>query len=118
MDDDSPYVPHLPEHPELREVALAIESAGLAGEILDASFRSVYLSTETARILGLSAEDANRLAGKSLIVRSTREDEEIMRVTDESGAAWFEHNGPIMRPVSGAGRPRLRRGVRPHGAVG
>jgi class 3 adenylate cyclase len=105
MDDDSPYVPHLPQHPELREVALAIESAGLAGEILDASFRSVYLSTETARILGLSAEDANRLAGKSLIVRSTREDEEIMRVTDESGAAWFEHNAPIMRRYLEPGDP-------------
>ena len=96
---------------------LAIESAGLAGEILDASFRSVFLSTETARILGLSAEDANRLAGKSLIVRSPREDEEIMRVTEESGAAWCEHNAPIMRRYLEPGDPDFAEVFGPDGAV-
>lgn len=105
MGENSAYVPQLPENPELREIALAIESAGLAGEILDARFRSVYISSESARILGLTADDANRLAGKSLIVRSTREDEEIMRVADESGAAWFEHNAPIMRRYVEPGDP-------------
>ena len=104
-DDDSPYVPELPEQPELRELAQAIESAGLMGEILDASFRSVFFSTESARILGLSADEAKRLTGKSLIVRSLREDAEIMRVTEESGTAWWQHNAPIMRRYLEPGDP-------------
>jgi hypothetical protein len=53
--DDPAYVARLPEHPELREVALAIEGAGLSAEILDASFRSVFFSSEWARIVGASS---------------------------------------------------------------
>lgn len=48
MAEGTQYVPQLPEHPELREVALAIESAGMMGEILDSKFRCVFISTETA----------------------------------------------------------------------
>ena len=52
MRDDSESGPRLPEHPELREIALAMERAGMSGEILDTSFRTVYFSTESARLLG------------------------------------------------------------------
>ncbi|MGB3098395.1 MAG: hypothetical protein WBB30_03785, partial [Solirubrobacterales bacterium] len=72
MSDDSTYAPELPEHPELREIALAMERAGMMGEILDASFRVVFVSTEEARMLGLSAEEWRSLIGVSSIVRSLR----------------------------------------------
>ncbi len=89
--------PPLPEHPELREIALAMEAAGMVFEILDERFRVVFFSTEAARLIGLSAGERDRQYDKSTIVRSLREDATIVRVTDESGAAWFEHNAPIMR---------------------
>ena len=98
MGEDPAYVPRLPEHPELREIALAIESSGAAGEILDASFRVVFISTETARLLGVSPEEAERLQGTSIIRRGTdATDVDVMRASRESGAAWFQHNAPIMR---------------------
>ena len=98
MEEGAGYVPELPAHPELREIAEAIESAGMMGEILDAKFRCVFISTETARTIGMTAEEASRLLGVSTIVRSFDERTAgIVRVTEESGAEWFEHNAPIMR---------------------
>lgn len=98
MAEGTQYVPQLPEHPELREVALAIESAGMMGEILDSKFRCVFISTETARATGMSPAEANGMLGMSTIARTFDERAAgIMRVTKETGAAWFEHNGPIMR---------------------
>ncbi|MGB9013223.1 MAG: adenylate/guanylate cyclase domain-containing protein, partial [Aeromicrobium sp.] len=63
----------------------------------DERFRCVYLSREWARLMDVSAEEVRRQIGKSLIVRALREDAEIIRVTPESGTAWFEHNAPIIR---------------------
>ena len=40
MHDDRPSRPPLPEHPELREIALAMEGAGVSGELMDANWRS------------------------------------------------------------------------------
>ncbi|MBK5232527.1 MAG: hypothetical protein JJE13_06065 [Thermoleophilia bacterium] len=98
MLDDAPYVPQLPEHPELRELALAIESYGGAAEIFDSSFGAVFISTETAKFLGVTSEEASRLYGMSLIRRSTDGSElDVMRTTEESGVEWFRHNAPIMR---------------------
>ncbi|MGB6424270.1 MAG: adenylate/guanylate cyclase domain-containing protein [Solirubrobacterales bacterium] len=108
MSDDSTYAPELPEHPELREIALAMERAGMMGEILDASFRVVFVSTEEARMLGLSAEEWRSLIGVSSIVRSLRpETAGIMRVTEESGTAWFEHCAPIWRRFLEPGDPEF-----------
>ncbi|MGB2850069.1 MAG: adenylate/guanylate cyclase domain-containing protein [Solirubrobacterales bacterium] len=108
MSDDSTYAPELPEHPELREIALAMERAGMMGEILDASFRVVFVSTEEARMLGLSAEEWRSLIGVSSIVRSLRpETAGIMRVTEESGTAWFEHCAPIWRRFLQPGDPEF-----------
>jgi class 3 adenylate cyclase len=95
--DDSPYVPRLPEHPELRDLALAIESFGAAGEILDASFRVVFISTETARFLGLRFEEVSRLYGLSIIRRNIETDVDVMRTSEESAVVWWRHNVPIMR---------------------
>ena len=63
MTDDAPYVPELPEHPELREIALLIEGTGMMGEILDERFRCVFFSSESARTMGLSAEEARAAIG-------------------------------------------------------
>ncbi len=98
MSGDAPYVPQLPEHPELRELALAIESFGASAEILDSSFRVVFISTETVKLLGVSPEEANRLYGLSIIRRDTDgSDVDVMRTSRESASAWFQHNAPIMR---------------------
>ncbi len=106
MGDDAPYIPSLPEHPELREIALVIESMGMLGEILDDRFRSVFVSSQTARAIGLSPDEARGLLGESLIARTFDEDySEIVRVTEESGNAWTRHNVPIMRRYVQPGDP-------------
>ncbi|MBK5111528.1 MAG: adenylate/guanylate cyclase domain-containing protein [Thermoleophilia bacterium] len=97
MPEKPEYLPELPDHPELREIALVIEDAGMMGEILDASFRCVFLSTETARMIGASASEAKYLVGKSLIARSGGKFTRLVQATEESGIAWFQHNAPIMR---------------------
>jgi hypothetical protein len=87
---DSPYVPELPEHPEMRELAQVIESAGMMGEILDTRFLCVFFSSESARAMGLSADEASSMIGKSLLVRGmSKEYAELACVTEESGVAWF-----------------------------
>ena len=106
MTDPAPYVPPLPEHPELREIALVIERMGMVGEILDDRFRSVFVSSQTARSIGLSPDEARGLLGMSLIARTFDPDyTEIVRVTEESGNAWTQHNVPIMRRYVQPGDP-------------
>jgi class 3 adenylate cyclase len=106
MSDDAPYVPRLPEHPELREIALMVEGTGMMAEVLDDRFRVVFISSETARTFGLSADEAHGLIGKSLIARVFDENyAELMRVTEESGNAWARHNVPIMRRYVQPGDP-------------
>jgi class 3 adenylate cyclase len=95
---DQTYVPRLPEHPDLREIAEMIERVGMMAEILDERFGCVFVSSETARALNLSADEAHGLLGRSLIARSYHPDyAEIVRVTEETGGAWVRHNVPIMR---------------------
>ena len=106
MRDDAVYVPQLPEHPDLREIAGVIEAAGMMAEILDASFRTVFFSTEYARALCVSPEEAQSMIGKSVIERTLgAEYRGIVRVTRESGMAWWEHNAPIMRRYLEPGAP-------------
>jgi class 3 adenylate cyclase len=104
MDERSPNVPPLPEHPELREVALAMEGAGASGDILDARWRTVFISSELARMSGVSPEDVGRFYGESLIVRHL--DHPRTWGTDEDTAvAWWRHNVPIMRRYLQPGDP-------------
>ncbi len=106
MSDDAPYVPELPEHPELREIARFIDGTGMMGEILDERFRCVFFSTESARAMGLSPEEARAIIGHSLIARTFRDDfAEIGRVDEASGNAWTRHNVPIMRRYISPGDP-------------
>ena len=66
-------------------------------EILDARFRLVYSSSEWARFAEASDDEVQRQIGRSVIWRALREVAEIVRLTRESGTAWFLHNAPIMR---------------------
>jgi class 3 adenylate cyclase len=103
---DEPYVPELPEHPQLREIALLIEGTGMMGEILDDRFRCVFFSSESARTMGLNAAEARATIGKSLIVRTVHEDfSEVVRVDETSGNDWTRHNVPIMRRYLQPGDP-------------
>jgi class 3 adenylate cyclase len=97
MEDEAPGTPAFPENPDLREIAEAMEAAGMLFEIHDARFQCVYLSSEFARFGEFSADEARRQLGRSVIVRGLREDAEIVRLDRESGTAWFQHNAPIMR---------------------
>jgi class 3 adenylate cyclase len=73
-----------------------MEHAGLSGEICDATWRIVFISSEEARIVGVEPSDAGRFYGKSMIRRQL-EDSEIWATTDESSAAWWRLNVPVMR---------------------
>jgi class 3 adenylate cyclase len=86
----------LPEHPELRTLALAMEHAGISGEISDATWRLVFISSEEARIVGVEPAEVGRFYGKSL-VRRQLEDAEIWATSDESSVAWWRLNVPVMR---------------------
>jgi len=97
MEDDAPGPSPLPEHPDLRDIALAMETAGMFFEIVDARFRSVYMSREAAQVMEISPDEAHQLIGRSVIVRVLHQDIEFVRLNRESGTAWFEHNAPIMR---------------------
>ena len=96
MDADSPDGPPFPEHPELRDFAQVMEDTGLSGDILDARWRTVFISSELARLAGVRPDDVSRFYGKSLI-RRNMEDRETWGITDESSVAWWRQNVPVMR---------------------
>ncbi len=110
MDDEKTPAPLLPELPELRDVALAMESAGMIGEVLDSRFRTVFVSSRMVRLAGMNADEVKRQYGRSLIIRSMREDSDIVRVEHESGRDWFFHNAPSRLPAGGRARRRRREG--------
>jgi class 3 adenylate cyclase len=105
MSEPSAPTPELPEHPELRDVALALEAAGMIGEVLDHRFRTVFISNQMIRLAGMSPDEVKRQYGRSLLIRGMRDDSDIVRVEHESGRAWFFHNAPIMRRYVGPSDP-------------
>jgi class 3 adenylate cyclase len=88
--------PPLPEHPELRSVAEALELAGVSGEILDAQWRLVFISSEEARIIGVEPSEVGRFYGKGL-PRRQLEDGEYYATTEDSSRDWWKLNVPMMR---------------------
>lgn len=86
-----------PEHPDLRELAIAIEAHGLIAEILDSRFRAIWGSTQLHKSFGLTPEDIEGYRNTSRIVRTRTGNSEWMRVTPESGIAWFDLHAPLMR---------------------
>ena len=97
MEDVAPGPVPFPENPDLRDIAVAMEAAGMLFEIVDARFRSVYLSSQWAHLIEGSDDEVRRQIGRSLIVRALREDAQIVRVSRDSGTAWFLRNVPFMR---------------------
>jgi class 3 adenylate cyclase len=95
MADPPPQQP--PEHPDLRELAIAIEAHGLIAEIQDSRFRAIWGSSQLHKSFGLTEEDIAAYEETSRIVRSTTGSSELMRVTRESGTAWFNQHAPLMR---------------------
>jgi class 3 adenylate cyclase len=93
---DGPVDPPLPEQPELREFAEAMEGAGVSGDIVDARWRTVFISSELARLAGVAPKDVSRYYGKSMI-RRHHEDSDTWGVTAESGVTWWRQIVPIMR---------------------
>jgi class 3 adenylate cyclase len=73
-----------------------MEEAGVSGEILDADWKVVFISSEEARIVGVAPEEVDRFYGKSLIIRNL-EDADVFGITDESSREWWRSNVPIMR---------------------
>lgn len=88
--------PPLPEQPELRNIAEALETAAISGEICDAKWRVVFISSEEARIIGVDPSEVGRFYGKGLPVRQL-EDSEYWATTDTSSRDWWKLNVPIMR---------------------
>lgn len=107
IEDEARYVPALPEHPELRQIALAVESAEMSAEILDTSFRTIFFSTQAAEVLGLTPVEAAEMYGRSQIHRTLEGKADVMRIAEESGVSWFEHNAPIMRHYVDTGDPEF-----------
>jgi len=91
-----PVGPPLPEHPELRNIAESLEAAAISGEILDAQWLLVFISSEEARIIGVEPSEVGRFYGKGLPVRQL-EDGEYWATTDDSSRDWWKLNVPIMR---------------------
>jgi class 3 adenylate cyclase len=91
-----PSGPPLPEHPELRSIAEAFETAKISGEILDANWCVVFISSEEARIVGVEPSEVGRFYGKGL-PRRQLEDAEYWATTDDSSREWWKLNVPIMR---------------------
>jgi class 3 adenylate cyclase len=91
-----PAGPPLPEHPELRAVAEAIETAGISGEILDAQWCVVFISSEEARMVGVEPAEVDRFYGKGL-PRRQLEDGEYWATSNDSSRDWWKLNVPIMR---------------------
>jgi hypothetical protein len=90
---ETPPLP-LPEHPELRELAQALEAAGVAAEILDYKWRVVYTTSEDALGLGLDPAEMHHHYGLSLVIRPEHRPD---WVTDrQTGSRWWRAAGPHM----------------------
>ena len=68
----------------------------MSGELLDASWRIVYISSEEAHIVGVPPAEVDRFYGKSLVARQI-EDPDVWGITEESSGTWWRQNVPIMR---------------------
>ena len=83
-----------PDHPQLRELAIALEEGGIAGEITDDSWRLVFISTEEGQVVGFEPAELLQFYGMSVIKRQIDYGDE-WATTEERG--WWRLNVPIMR---------------------
>ncbi|MBK5111914.1 MAG: hypothetical protein JJE10_11255, partial [Thermoleophilia bacterium] len=106
MEVDERTGPPLPEHPELHEIAVAIEGAGISGEILDAQLKLVFISSEAARIAGVAPSEVVEFYGKSLVTRNL-DDPDIWGITDDASSTWWQSQAPYMRYYVGPDDPHF-----------
>ncbi|HTY26975.1 MAG TPA: adenylate/guanylate cyclase domain-containing protein [Mycobacterium sp.] len=86
--------PPLPEHPDLRVLAEALEEVGASGEILDTKWRVVFTSSEDARALGMDPAQMHHHYGLSLAVRPQHHPE--WKSDQHIGDLWWKSLGPQM----------------------
>ena len=106
MNGEETSGPPLPDHSQLREVAVAIEGAGVSAEILDAGLKIVFVTSEAARGFGVAPSEAERFYGKSLVTRNL-EDRDVAGITEASAAEWWRQAVPLMRHFLAPGDPRF-----------
>lgn len=94
VDKDSLTDWPLPEHPQLRMLAEELERARRVGEIFDAQWRLVYISSELAAVIG--AADPRPFLGLSSVQRDL-EHPEIWGFTAEALRDWWRSEVPYMR---------------------
>jgi hypothetical protein len=58
MEEGHAEAPPLPEHPVLREVAMAVEEMGRMANMVDREWRTVYASSELAAAMGIEVGGA------------------------------------------------------------
>lgn len=86
--------PPLPEHPDLRALAEALEDSGAAAEILDDKWRVVFTSSEDARALGMDPARVHHHYGLSLAVRPQHHPD--WKSDQHVGDLWWKSLGPHM----------------------
>lgn len=96
MDHEARSGPPLPEHPELREIAVAMEGAGVSGDIMDARWRTVFISSELARLNGIAPADVGRYYGESMVIRHL-EHPTTWGTDEPTSVSWWRLNVPFMR---------------------
>lgn len=86
----------LPTQPELRAAAIALEDAGMIGQIFDAKWRTVFLSTEQVAPLQDLGLDVSPFLGQSQIIQSLAAWNPVT-VPLETRLRWWEELGPYLR---------------------
>jgi len=84
----------LPEQPDLRAAAKALEDARMLGQVLDHKWRTVFFSSEQVEVL--RPEDLSRWVGVSQIVQAL-DWQFPVRVPRESRSRWWDIFGPQVR---------------------
>jgi class 3 adenylate cyclase len=84
----------LPEHPQLRAAAAALERARMVGSVLDHKWRTIFLSTEQVAVF--PDADLSTWLGVSQIVQ-TLEGRLPIVVPVETRLRWWEALGPAIR---------------------
>jgi class 3 adenylate cyclase len=90
---ETPPLP-LPEQPDLRGLAEALEEAGVAAEILDHKWRVVYTTSQYALGLGLDPAEMHHHYGLSLVVRPEHHPDWVS--DRETGSRFWRADGPHM----------------------
>ena len=86
--------PPLPEHPDLRALAEALEATGTAAEICDDKWRVVFTSSEDARALGMDPAQMHHHYGLSMAVRPQYHPD--WKTDQHTGDQWWNSLGPHM----------------------